>query len=106
MKKTFGLIALLASSSLALVSPALAHERQDNDGYRNQTVIHNRNNAYDNYNAYNNSYNSGYRAGYVNGSECAPDNRYVDARRESSRAREAARDRQWHRQDFHSREWR
>ena len=89
MKKTFGTIALLASSSLALVSPALAHDQSDNYGYHSQN--------------YSNSYNQ--RNSYARG------NRYVVARdnddrhddwrdRHAVQIRESVRDRQWERRDF------
>jgi hypothetical protein len=96
MKKTFGIIALLASSSLALVSPALAHDQRDNYSYRSQSYG----------NSYNNQRNNRYttndsssRNRYVAGDSYARGNSYVVARDNDRRDGELIRNRQWQQRD-------
>ena len=96
MKKIFGLIALLGSSSLALVSPALARDWRSNDAYTNQNYSSNRYTVYDN----------GYGNSHVARNDRVLDNRYVDARHDYRPARESNRLREWHREDVRLRDCR
>jgi hypothetical protein len=100
MKKTFGMIALLASSSVALVSPALAHDQQDNYGYRNQNFSHSYNQPN---NRYTNNRSTTDENGYRNSYVVARDN---DDRHNDRPDRESVRDRQWERRELAFRECR
>lgn len=85
MRKKIGLIALLVASAAAMVSPALAHDRND----RNY-----------NYN-YNSGYSNGYSNEYANGGYYGGYSPYTAGRIEGSRGQwsEHARRDRWERKD-------